>query len=151
MTFPTHLLMGLIIGKITGNFSAAIIGSLAIDIDHLISFYKHGILFKPKKLLKEALDETDPWGDQRNFLHNIFVSLFICSLIIAFNPEIGITFSLAYIVHIFFDAMNKAPFYPFFPSKKFAIKGFIKYNSKKEIAFMAILIIILSTLFIIKI
>jgi len=34
MTLPTHALLGLIIGKATGNYSFAIASSVLPDIDH---------------------------------------------------------------------------------------------------------------------
>jgi archaellum biogenesis protein FlaJ (TadC family) len=145
------MLAGLIIGKITGNYPIAIIVSLAIDLDHIISFYRHGVLFNFKKLLKEALDEKDPWGDQRNILHNVFVFIIISFLVIILNSKIALVFSLAYLTHLFLDAINGSPLYPLYPSKKFATKGFIKYNSKQEIMFDACLAIILALIFIIKI
>jgi len=32
MTFPTHILAGLIIGKLTGDYTAALAGSLVMDV-----------------------------------------------------------------------------------------------------------------------
>jgi len=148
MTLPTHLLAGLIIGNLTGNYTAAIAGSLLIDLDHIVSFYRHGILFKPKKLLKEISDEKDPWEDQRNYLHNIFVWLIISVILCLINFNFGIIFSLCCFVHFIFDGLNSVNFYPLYPSKKLSVKGFIKYGTRKELAFDFFLIIILALLFI---
>jgi len=148
MTLPTHLLAGLIIGNLTGNYTVAITGSLVVDLDHIISFYRHGILFNPKKLLKEVLDEKDPWKDQRNYLHNVFVWMVISIILCSINFSFGIIFSLCYFVHLIFDALNSVNFYPFYPSKKFLVKGFIKYGTRKELIFDFFLIIILTLLFV---
>ena len=126
----------------------AITGSLVVDLDHIISFYRHGILFNPKKLLKEVLDEKDPWKDQRNYLHNVFVWMVISIILCSINFSFGIIFSLCYFVHLIFDALNSVNFYPFYPSKKFLVKGFIKYGTRKELIFDFFLIIILTLLFV---
>ncbi|NCP17211.1 metal-dependent hydrolase [Candidatus Kuenenbacteria bacterium] len=148
MTLPTHVLASLIIGKIIGDFPAALAGSLVMDLDHTISYFRHGILFKPRKLFKAISDETDLWGDQRNFLHNIFSWLVVSFLLLVVNFNFGLVFSIAYFFHLVFDALNSADFYPFFPSRKFVIRGFIKYYSKQEVVFDICLILILIILFI---
>lgn len=71
MTLPTHFLLGMILGKVTGNYPIAIAASVIIDLDHLQSYISHGIILKPKKLWKTLTDQNDPWGDQRGVLHNI--------------------------------------------------------------------------------
>lgn len=149
MTLPTHVLAGLIIGKITGDFPTAIAGSLVTDLDHMISYFRHGILFKPRQLFKAIHDEADPWGDQRNFLHSIFSWVAISILLLTINFNFGLVFSIAYFFHLVFDALDSADFYPFFPFRKFVIKGFVKYFSKQEIIFDICLVAVLITLFII--
>lgn len=149
MTLPTHVLAGLIIGKITGDFSTALAGSLVMDLDHAISYFYHGILFKPRKLFKAISDEADPWGDQRNFLHSIFSWLIISPILLVINFKFGLIFSIAYFFHLVLDALDSAHFYPFFPLKKFLIKGFIKYYSKQEVVFDICLTLTLITLFIV--
>ncbi|MFH0969071.1 MAG: metal-dependent hydrolase [Patescibacteria group bacterium] len=149
MTLPTHVLAGLIIGKITGDFPAALAGSLVMDLDHTISYFRHDILFKPCQLFKAISDEADPWGDQRNFLHSIFSWVAISILLLTINFNLGLVFSIAYFFHLVFDALDGADFYPFFPFRKFVIKGFVKYYSKQEIIFDVFLILVFATLFVV--
>ena len=150
MTLHTHVLAGLIIGKITGDFPTALAGSLVMDLDHSISYFRHGILFKPRQLFKAISDEADPWGDQRNFLHSVFSWVIISTLLLTINFKFGLVFSIAYFFHLVFDALDSADFYPFFPFfKKFVIKGFVKYYSKQEIIFDILLILVFGTLFVI--
>lgn len=149
MTLATHLLASLIIGKITGNFPAAFAGSLVMDLDHAISYFRHGILFKPRQLFKAIHDEADPWGDQRNFLHSIFSWAAISILFLMINFNFGLVFSMAYFFHLVFDALDNADFYPFFPFRKFVIKGFVKYFSKRELIFGIFLTAVLAALFLI--
>ncbi|MDO8552015.1 MAG: metal-dependent hydrolase [bacterium] len=132
MTFPTHILAGLIIGKLTGDYTAAITGSLFMDLDHLISYHQNGILFKPKAILHESLTEKDPWGSQKNIFHSVQAWVVISLLAMAFNLLFGLIFSLAYFIHLFLDALN-GDVYPFYPYKKFKLtKPIIRYLSKKE-------------------
>src|SRR3989344_8464640 len=108
MTLPTHVLAGLIIGKITGDFPTALAGSLVMDLDHTISYFRHGILFKPHQLFKAIHNESDLWGDQRNFLHSIFSYVGISVLLLAINFNFGLVFSIAYFFHLVFDALDGA-------------------------------------------
>lgn len=149
MTLPTHFLAGLIIGKITGDFPTAISGSLIIDLDHLISYWRHGILFNPNKLLKATLTESDPWGDQRNLLHSLFSFIAVSTTFLIINLKFGFVFSIAYFFHLVLDGLDGAAFYPFFPLKSFLIKGFIHYYSKQELIFALCLVLILLGLWII--
>ncbi|MEN9647221.1 MAG: LexA-binding, inner rane-associated putative hydrolase [Candidatus Parcubacteria bacterium] len=148
MTFPTHLLAGLIIGKITGQYTAAIAGSLVIDIDHLVSYFKNGILFKPRALLKAMKNEHDPWDDQRNFLHSVFAWAIVTIIFCYINMPLGSVFSVAYLGHLVFDALDGAVFYPFFPLRKFVLRGGISYHSRAEAVFTGILATMFLYLFI---
>ena len=40
MTLPTHLVFGLIIGKVTGNYPLAVLAAIAVDVDHIVPFAK---------------------------------------------------------------------------------------------------------------
>lgn len=142
MTLPTHLIAGMIIGKVTGNFPTAIAGALLIDIDHIISYYKHGILFKPRELIKYVTSREDPWEDQRNILHNIIVWIGISVLVAILKPEISIAFSLGYFSHLLLDALDESEFYPLFPTKKFHFRGPVKYLSKEEFLFFTFCLLI---------
>ncbi|OHB23807.1 MAG: hypothetical protein A3J67_02975 [Parcubacteria group bacterium RIFCSPHIGHO2_02_FULL_48_10b] len=120
-----------------------------MDLDHTISYFRHGILFKPRQLFKAISDEADPWVDQRNLLHSIFSWAAISIVLLTINFNFGLVFSIAYFFHLVFDALDGADFYPFFPFKRFVIKGFVKYFSNQEIIFDTCLILVLTTLFII--
>ncbi len=147
MTLPTHLLAGLIIGKITGDYPAAIAGSILIDVDHSITYFRHGILFKPRKLLHTIFNENDPWGDQRNILHSFFGFFILLALLLLINVNFALIFALAHFFHLIFDAIDSATFSPFFPLKKIAIRGFIKYSSLQEVFFAICLLLLLALIF----
>ncbi|MFZ2049093.1 MAG: metal-dependent hydrolase [Minisyncoccia bacterium] len=139
MTFPTHLLAGLVLGKVTGNYPLSIGISVGVDIDHLYSYAKNGVLVSPKKFFKTVFDRNDPYGDQRNILHNVLIFLFITAVTFILNIQIGLIVFLAYLGHLILDALDKSDYFPFFPNKKVNIKGFIDYFSKKEFFIMIFL------------
>lgn len=118
MFIPTHIIGGLLIGKITGNYIPALIGATLIDLDHVVVYAKYGLLLKLKKILciafnKEHLDEY-----QRGFFHSIFALVPICFISFLINFDFALSFSLGYACHLLFDASDNADFYPFFPWKK---------------------------------
>ena len=96
MTFSTHLIAGLVLGKITGNYSLSVGMALGIDIDHVFSYIKNGVLLNPTKFLKTILNKEDPYGDQRFLLHNVLVFVLLSIIILLINYRIGLIFSLAY-------------------------------------------------------
>lgn len=139
MFFPAHVAAGLIVGKLTDNYAASLIGAAAIDVDHIISYLRSGILFKPKKLIAAITDTSDPWGDQRHFLHNVFSWIIISALISIVDFNVGLAFGLAYLSHLILDALDDSDFFPFFPNKKINLRGPIHYFSKPEISFTVFL------------
>ncbi|RJR30775.1 hypothetical protein C4569_03815 [Candidatus Parcubacteria bacterium] len=146
MTIPTHLLAGMVIGKLTNNYGAALAGSVLIDLDHIISYSQHKILFKPKVLLKTMRTESDPWQDQRNILHSVFSFAIIIILLALVNFSFGLVFGLAYIAHLTLDMFDSADFHPFFPFKKINLKGPFKFFSLCELLIDLALILTLSFL-----
>ena len=149
MTLPTHALAGLIIGRITGDFSTALIGSLIIDADHAISYIRHGMLFTPKKLFRVICDRADPWGDQRSILHSMFSFITISLFLFLLNAHFAFVFSIAYFFHLVLDALDSSDFYPLFPFRKFVLKGRTEYHSKQELTLDICLIFIVIGLFIV--
>ncbi|MEK7652270.1 MAG: metal-dependent hydrolase [Patescibacteria group bacterium] len=141
MTTATHVALGLIIGKVTNNYGLALAFSVGPDIDHLISYAKHGVLLNPRRFLKVTTDAEDPWGDQKSFLHNVFVWFGISLVAIAINQRVGLIISIAYLGHLVLDALDSSLFFPFYP-RKFCIKGPIVYNSAHEYFFLLILLLI---------
>ena len=142
MTLPTYLLAGLIIGRVTGNYPAAIIDSAVIDLDHLVSYYRHGVIFNPQKLFNTILREADPWEDQRSLLHSFLTWSAVSTVLLLFNLRFGAVFSVAYFSHLAIDMLDSADFWPFFPSKQINIRGPIKYFSKQEIILDVILLVV---------
>ncbi len=142
MTLPTHLVAGLIIGKLTGNYTVSLIGSAAVDLDHLIAYYRNGILSKPKRLIAAVINKTDSLIDQRNYFHNIFFFTAITVIVLIVNFKIGLVFSLAYLGHLILDSLDNMNYFPFYPNKKINLRGPIKYFSQQEFFFAIVLFFI---------
>jgi len=138
MFWVAHLGLGLLLGKLSGSYVPAILGSLIIDLDHLPIYFKRGILFNPKKLWKAMTDSEDKLGSPRAFLHNFFVWAIISMVIMWFFPETGFVFSLAYLGHLFLDVVDSSDVYPFYPFD-INLKGPIAYLSKGELCFTLLL------------
>jgi len=136
----SHLAAGLIIGKLTGSYILALCGALFVDLDHLISYAKNGIIFDLKKLWKTITDPKDPFGSQRNFLHS-FIFWILVFLIFA-NSKAGFIFSLGYLSHLILDVLDGSDFRLFYPLSKINIKGPIGYLSRRELVLTLFLFII---------
>lgn len=142
MFVPAHLFAGLILGKISGIYTVALIGAVLIDLDHIWIYLRHKILFNPKKLWKTITDPKDKYGNQRNFLHSFITWIIISALILFVDYRIGFVFSLAYLSHLTLDLLDGSDFYLFYPFEKFKVKGPIKYFSREEIVITLILLLV---------
>lgn len=146
MTFPTHCLLGLLIGKMTGNYTAALIGSVAVDLDHIASYARHGMLRNPRLFWKTATSAVDPYGDQRGFLHNAFAVAAIAIGIGFIHPGIGLTLVLAHGGHLLLDALDGSGVQPFLPWSRWNFRGPIAYASWREGVFAVFLLAVLLSL-----
>ncbi len=136
MYATTHLALGLIIGKISGDYSAALIGSLAIDIDHLFPAIKEKRFFNIREYWRRSRSYL---GGDRSYFHNIFSLLFFSIVLYFFDARFAIVFAIAYLGHFLLDALDNSDFKPFLPLKNVNIKGFIPYYSKQELMFSLVL------------
>ncbi len=141
MTIPTHVILGVLIGKITGDFPTAIAVSVLVDIDHLVSYVRHGVLTDYKKFLNVITDKEDPYGDQRGYLHNILIAGLLSALSFLVGMSFGLVFTLSYFGHLLLDALDKSDYWSLFPYKKINIRWPIEYYSYQEILLMCVLIV----------
>ncbi|MBT3689786.1 hypothetical protein HN800_02395 [bacterium] len=139
MFSTAHLASGLIIGKITGDYTTAIIASLIIDIDHFVPLYKQGIFTKWKTFKHVVLSSNNPQGSARTYLHNVFVFLGISIISYLINPVIGTVVAISYFFHLVLDCLDDEDLYILYPSKKINIKGPFGYFSYIELAFTVVL------------
>ena len=143
MTIPNHLALGLIIGKVTGQYEVAIATSLLIDCDHFVSLHKHGVLKSWKLFWETSTNEKDPWGDQRGVLHT-FLSVFIVGIVsyLLFSFSLFSALMLSHFGHIFLDLFSRSNSFPFRPFSSIRIKGLIPYYSRYEVLFFLLLMCI---------
>ena len=132
----------LIIGQLTWDYVTAIACSFLIDSDHLLPIIKQGILFKPKKIWNmminpEVILDPKTWKkeDERNYLHSIFSLIVLSAIVLLINFPVWIVFTIAYVVHLWFDMLDASDYYPLFPLKIINIKWIIRYCSKQELFF----------------
>ena len=146
MTLPTHILLGLVIGKVTGNYELGIFSSIAPDFDHIASYMKSGVLKNPILFWKTVTDREDSYGDQRGILHNILVFIVCSMILIYFFKFIGLVIMFGWLGHIILDMLDNSDYWPFYPNKKIDIRGLIKYFLFQEFLFFVCLLIVYSVM-----
>jgi len=113
-----------------------------MDLDHLLTYYRAGILFNFRKLLMATTSKDNVGMPQRNFFHNIFFFLLASTIALAINFSAGLVFSLAYLCHLVLDSLDNSNYFPFYPNLKINLRGPIKYFSQQEFIFTLVLLII---------
>jgi len=140
-----HLLLGILLGKIFGNYLFFIIGSVFPDIDHLY------ILIKNKVPIKKVIDsikfeEKYKLRYKTALFHSLLGLSIFSSIILLINWKGTLIFATAYFLHLLIDWLDideKYYLYPF----KIKFKGILPIWSKAEqILTLAILIILLITI-----
>ncbi len=129
----THLLAGLVIGKLTNNYALAVSVSLAIDADHIIVLFKEGAYKSWKRFSSFIFDETDPFGSPRTFFHTVYSGVFASAIAFAVSPHAGLVVGLSYAAHLAMDMLDNSDFRPFYPYGP-SIRGPVKYFSRQELA-----------------
>jgi membrane-bound metal-dependent hydrolase YbcI (DUF457 family) len=135
MFWTTHILLGLIIGHLTGNYPVSIITSVILDIDHLWVFYKNNVLFS-RKFFETITSDVDTLGEQRNILHNVFLFSVASFLLWYYDFKIFVPFFFAYSGHLLLDLLDNSESMFLYPLR-LKTKGFIGYLSKAEAMIMA--------------
>ena len=138
MFILAHLAAGLLVGGLMRDYVAALLGALVLDLDHLISYVRHGLLRRPGRLWATVTQQRDPYGDQRNLLHNVAVWAMLCVIILVIDLRFGAVFAVASFSHLLLDILDGADFYPFYPLR-LNIRGPVGYLSKAELLVTAIL------------
>ncbi len=143
-----HLIFGLVVGSLYGNYTLFFIGaSMLPDIDHFYLILKHN-LFSIRSAIK-VLKKEERHGIhfKTPFMHSIF-GLLVCSLlffVITQNSKLTLFLGLMYLSHLLLDWPDIDKKQYFFPYKK-EFRGFLPIWSKTEkiitlIALVAVAII----------
>ncbi|MEK6889173.1 MAG: metal-dependent hydrolase [Nanoarchaeota archaeon] len=141
-----HLIIGLILGKLTNQQLLFVIASILPDIDHIYILIKYK-LFTKNKIIDALKNEKKYKIRFKTPLIHSILGLLICTLIyyLTFNTN-TIYFASAYFIHLLLDwpDIDKKQFlYPL----KYEFSGFLPIWSKTEKIITVISIIILVILF----
>jgi membrane-bound metal-dependent hydrolase YbcI (DUF457 family) len=131
MFITAHLVAGLLIGELTGYYIPALIGSLFLDLDHLIAFAQQGAILNLRKFWRYSTAVIELDGE-RTVLHSFTAWLFLSIIVVLFSPSIGIAFSLGYFFHLMLDMLDGEDFYGLWPLK-INFHGPIRYLSGVEL------------------
>ena len=142
MYTPSHLAAGLVIGKLTGDYTTAVVASVFPDTDHLYAFFKHGYFRNWRKFINTVVRQEDPFNDQRNYLNNIFIAIGFWIIVMVINLHVGIVFLVSYFFHLVMDSIDGAEYYPLYSSKRINLKGPIGYFSKYDMAVSIFLLMV---------
>ncbi|MFH1918224.1 MAG: metal-dependent hydrolase [Nanoarchaeota archaeon] len=141
-----HLLIGIILGKLYGNYFLFILGSIFPDIDHFYIIFKNKIYTLEKIIDSIKYEEKYNLNYKTSLFHSL-IGLVIFSLIIyLIVGNKAIYFSVAYLLHLLIDWSDTDTKYFLYPLK-IKFKGFLSIWSKPERALTIILIVMLLFLF----
>jgi hypothetical protein len=126
-----HLIIGLILGKVLGNFWFFVIGSIFPDIDHIYIVIKNK-LFSWKKYI-DSLKNEKKYGLRYKtaFVHSLFGLTIFSLMVCLINIYGGIAFALAYFLHLIIDWIDIDEKYYLYPNKK-KFSGFLPIWSSFE-------------------
>jgi len=65
MTTPTHAALGFAIGAALGHPLLGAAVAVAVDVDHLVTYARQGVLRNPRLFWKTITSNEDPYGSQR--------------------------------------------------------------------------------------
>jgi len=136
-----HLAAGLIVGKTMGNYPAALIGALVIDLDHIILYLRHNVFSSWKKFWGIVTRRADPYRFQRNYLHSFMTWIVVSFIVYMIDAPFGMVFSVGYLTHLLLDMLDGSDFYPLYPVK-WKVNGLIPYMSKAEAVLTVLLFVI---------
>ena len=142
-----HLIVGLILGKVLGNFWFFVLGSIFPDVDHIYVLFKNK-LFNWNKYL-DSLKNEKKYGIRYKtaFVHSLLGLVIFSFIVCLINVYGGIAFGIAYLLHLIIDWLDVDEKYYLYPYKK-KFSGFLPIWSKFEKIITLIGIIILFLLFI---
>lgn len=146
MFLPAHIVTGLIIGKLTGQYVPSLLAAVLVDVDHVFVYIRHGVFKNFRTFVRTVTSSDDPYGGQRNWLHNVVV-WFVISCVLYFSVHsVWLPLSLGYLSHLVLDALDGADYYPLYPWKKLNIRGPVNYFSITELVFTFLLALLFTVL-----
>lgn len=138
MLFITHILAGVLLANLLGHWPWIILGSVIIDIDHIIILLKQRV-YSPVEMVRRICNE-EKYGSHRTKFHSFFGLVVIFFVIAFFNVEIAKYFSIGLFFHLVLDALDGGSIRLFYPLPQ-TVKGPLWGMTKKEAALCTLLII----------
>jgi len=143
-----HLILGLVLGKLFGNFWFFVIGSIFPDIDHFYIILKNKIFSWKKYVDSMKYEKKYKIRYKTAFVHS-FLGLMVFSFLVGlFNVYGGIAFALAYFSHLLIDWTDIDEKYYLYPYKK-KFSGFLPIWSRFEKIITIIALIVLIYIYIV--
>ncbi len=143
-----HLIIGIFLGMLFGNYQFFIIGAIFADIDHIYIYFIKARLFKWKKFI-DALKYEKKYGirSKTPFVHSILGMIVFSAIVFLFSKEGALAFFIGYLSHLVLDAIDTDEMQIFYPLK-FTFHGFLPVWSNAEKVITAISVVALVVLFI---
>ena len=143
-----HLIVGIILGKIFGNYTLFIIGSMFPDLDHIYIILKNKLL--SIKMIIETLRFEDKFGIKYKtpFFHSVFGLILFSLAAYLLNNEFIVPFGVSYLLHLLIDWLDIDEKYYLYPLK-IKFKGFLPIGSRAEQILTLIAIIVVFLLYLI--
>ncbi len=136
-----HLLIGVSLGKIFGNYMFFILGSIIPDLDHVYIIVKNR-LFNIKKIINTIKYEDKFKIRYKTPLFHSVLGLILFSLIFYIFTDKFFYFSLAYLFHLLIDWADVDEKYFLYPLK-IKFRGFLPVWSDFEKILTIILLIVI--------
>ncbi|MBI4144008.1 metal-dependent hydrolase [Candidatus Woesearchaeota archaeon] len=141
-----HLIFGVILGKILGNYFFFILGSVLPDVDHLYILFKNRF-FSIKKIIGSIKFEKKFGVEYKTPLfHSILGLVLFSTIVYFFNNQKALYFAIAYLLHLLIDWLDideKQFLYPV----RIKYKGFLPIWSEFEQVLTILLLILLLFLY----
>lgn len=148
-----HLLLGIILGKITGHYLPFILGCALMDIDHIYSYFKSGVLtlknLSWKRIVYVVKNEDRTRAPGRTpLIHSVLGMIIFSAIYYLIRGEEVWFFIAGYASHLFLDIPDR-DFTPILYPLKYGFQGHLAVWSKTEriLTYSAIIIIIFLFIF----
>jgi len=143
-----HLLLGIILGELYGNYFFFILGSVFADLDHLYVIFKHR-LFNIRKMIESIRYEHKYRINYKTPLfHSLFGAVIFSTAVFFIAPYGAIPFLIGYLLHLLLDLIDIDEKYLLYPLR-IKFKGFLPIWSIVEQIATAAAIIAIVILFLI--
>lgn len=138
-----HLLLGILLGQIFGNYFLFILGSIIPDIDHLYVAIKNGLLKQGIFLDSIRFEKRYKIKYKTPLVHSLLGLIIFSAIVFLFVKWQVIYFSIAYFLHLLADWPDVDEKYYLYPLK-IKFKGPLKvFSNPEKIITLALMLLII--------